>query len=85
MPQHLHTIYLIKKDLHGDYISRYIFTYNDSSVDQVWDVLYRFADDDELDFTWEDAALAGRIIQESSGYGPTLEEDVQETESEEYE
>lgn len=43
---------------------RYIFLYDDSSVDQVLSQLAEFASDPELDFTWYDAATLSQRVRD---------------------
>ncbi len=43
---------------------RYIFLYDDSSVQQVLTQLAEFAADPELDFTWYDAATLSQRVRD---------------------
>ncbi|HQX50549.1 MAG TPA: hypothetical protein PLY87_22455 [Planctomycetaceae bacterium] len=43
---------------------RYIFLYDDSSVQQVLTQLAEFASDPELDFTWYDAATLSQRVRD---------------------
>jgi len=43
---------------------RYIFLYDDSSVQQVLTQLAEFASDPELDFTWYDAAALSQRVRD---------------------
>ena len=43
---------------------RYIFLYDDNSVQQVLDQLAEFAGDTELDFTWYDAATLSQRVRD---------------------
>jgi hypothetical protein len=46
---------------------RYIFLYDDSSVQQVLSQLAEFAVDPELDFTWHDAATLSQRVRNLQG------------------
>lgn len=47
---------------------RYVFLYDDQSVEALLQTLGRYASDPELNFTWYDAAvLSQRVRQTSSG------------------
>lgn len=46
---------------------RYIFLYDDSSVQQVLSQLAEFAIDPELDFTWHDAATLSQRVRNLQG------------------
>lgn len=43
---------------------RYVFLYDDSSIDALRAKLAEFAEDPELDFTWLDAATLSRRVRE---------------------
>ncbi len=43
---------------------RYVFLYDDQSVETVLHTLGQFARDPELDFTWHDAAVLARRIHD---------------------
>ncbi len=43
---------------------KYIFLYDDSSVQQVLSQLAEFASDTELDFTWYDAATLSQRVRD---------------------
>jgi hypothetical protein len=43
---------------------KYIFLYDDSSVQQVLSQLAEFASDPELDFTWYDAATLSQRVRD---------------------
>ncbi|MCA9009641.1 MAG: hypothetical protein KDB01_07840 [Planctomycetaceae bacterium] len=46
---------------------RYIFLYDDSSVQRVLSQLAEFAIDPELDFTWHDAATLSQRVRNLQG------------------
>lgn len=43
---------------------RYVFLYDDNSVDTVLAKLAEFANDSELDFTWYDAAMLSQRVRQ---------------------
>lgn len=43
---------------------RYVFLYDDNSVDQVLTKIAEFAEDSELDFTWYDAAMLSDRVRD---------------------
>ena len=42
---------------------RYVFLYDDTSIDTVLSTLSQYASDPELDFTWYDAALLSQRVR----------------------
>jgi len=42
---------------------RYVFLYDDSSIDTVLSSLSQYASDPELDFTWHDAAILSQRVR----------------------
>ena len=56
---------------------RYVFLYDDNSVETVLEKLSEFAADPELDFTWYDAATLSQRVRE-------LQEEVEEVGTEDF-
>ncbi|MFO0978083.1 MAG: hypothetical protein U0996_16875 [Planctomycetaceae bacterium] len=56
---------------------RYVFLYDDSSVETVLEKLAEFAADPELDFTWYDAATLSQRVRD-------LQEEVEEVGTEDF-
>jgi hypothetical protein len=54
---------------------RYVFLYDDVSVDTLREKLAEFAEDPELDFTWHDAATLARRVRQLSGESELLAEE----------
>lgn len=52
---------------------KYIFLYDDSSVQQVLSQLAEFASDSELDFTWHDAAILSQRVRDLQSEEASLE------------
>ena len=48
---------------------RYVFLYDDHSLDQVLQTLGRYAADPELSFTWYDAAVLSQRVRQLSETG----------------
>ncbi len=46
---------------------RYVFLYDDHSVEQVLAKMAQFAEDSELDFTWYDAAVLSDRVRHLQG------------------
>ncbi len=46
---------------------RYVFLYDDNSVEQVLEKMAEFAEDSELDFTWYDAAMLSDRVRHLQG------------------
>lgn len=55
---------------------KYVFLYDDASVETLLSQLAEFASDPELDFTWYDAAMLSQRVRQLQG----SEEHPQETE-----
>lgn len=56
---------------------RYVFLYDDNSVDTVLSKLAEFASDPDLDFTWYDAAMLSQRVRH-------LQDTEEEVEAEDY-
>ncbi len=54
---------------------RYVFLYDDASVDALRAKMAEFAEDPELDFTWHDAATLSRRVRQLSGDSELLAEE----------
>jgi hypothetical protein len=54
---------------------RYVFLYDDASVETLREKLAEFAEDPELDFTWHDAATLSRRVRQLSGDSELLAEE----------
>jgi len=54
---------------------RYVFLYDDSSIEALREKLAEFAEDPELDFTWHDAASLSRRVRQLSGDSELLAEE----------
>ena len=57
MPRGVNVLALVKGS------ERYIFLYDDSSVGGLLQTLGRYASDEELEFTWYDAALLSQKVR----------------------
>ncbi|MEZ6062798.1 MAG: hypothetical protein R3C19_20845 [Planctomycetaceae bacterium] len=42
---------------------RYVFLYDDDSIDSILSTLSQYASDPELDFTWHDAAILAQRVR----------------------
>jgi hypothetical protein len=60
MPQGINVLALLKGE------ERYVFLYDDRSVDQVLQTLGKYAADPELSFTWYDAAVLSQRVRKLS-------------------
>lgn len=60
MPQGVNVLALLKGE------ERYVFLYDDRSINQVLQTLGRYAADPELSFTWYDAAILSQRVRQLS-------------------
>ncbi len=60
MPEDVNVVALVKGS------ERYVFLYDDLSRDEMLKALGRFADEDELSFTWYDAAVLSQKVRSHS-------------------
>ena len=60
MPEDVNVVALVKVS------ERYVFLYDDFSRDEMLKALGRFADEDELSFTWYDAAVLSQKVRSHS-------------------
>lgn len=60
MPEDVNVVALVKGP------ERYVFLYDDFSRDEMLKALGRFADEDELSFTWYDAAVLSQKVRSHS-------------------
>ena len=60
MPEDVNVVALVKGS------ERYVFLYDDFSRDEMLKALGRFADEDELSFTWYDAAVLSQKVRSHS-------------------
>jgi hypothetical protein len=60
MPEDVNVVALVKGS------ERYVFLYDDASRDELLKVLGRFADEDDLSFTWYDAAVLSQKVRTHS-------------------
>ena len=58
MPQGVNVLALLKGE------ERYVFLYDDRSINQVLQTLGRYAADPELSFTWYDAAILSQRVRQ---------------------